>query len=392
MTTVYKIINRKKLFATVIGDTLGRILFFPKKLLGRPQPVNPGEIHKICIIKTAYIGDVVMTLPMLAPLRKLFPDAEITFLTSSSAAPLLRNNPYINRIEIFDPFWFYPVPMLTWFTFLKKAGSMAYDLVIETRGDIREIALLVFWMQSKVKVSYDIGGGGYLLSHVVPYPGVRHKVDYHIDIIKYLGGSDISVSTAPGINLTPDEHREMGIFLKEKGVTGPFIAVHPGARLKAKRWPHERFARLCSLLSTHCQLPVVLPGSLQEKELVAAIHALAPENTIPVAGELNIRQLAALLSRAAVMVCNDSAPMHIAAAMKTPVVAIFGPSKKEETAPYATQSIVIDKDFSCRPSCDENSCRQPVKQACMQAIEVEEVFHAVQRLLNKTQKTAPAST
>ncbi len=386
---MYKIINRKKRIATIIADLFGNLLFFPLRFIRKQEAITPDRVKTICIIRTAYIGDVVMTLPILPALQKRYPEAKITFLTSTASAAVLRHNKYIDTILTFNPFWFYPGSLKDWFVFIRKLRSLRFDLLIETRADIRELALLAFWIPARFKVSYDVGGGGYLLTHKVPYPGLCHKVDYHLHIARYLG---CSVEGAEAeLFITSEEDQEVASLLDKKEITGPFIVVHPGSRLVLKRWFHERFAQVCANLFRQYRLPVVLVGGADESPLTQGILVTLQDQqcqAVSLAGALNIRQLAALLGRAALFLCNDSAPMHIAAAMKTPTLAIFGPSKSVETAPYSPVGQVVEKDFSCRFTCDESRCRYPehgsAYHACLQEITVQDVQQAAEEILNRS--------
>lgn len=392
---MYKIINRKKRIATIIADIFGNLLFFPLRLIRKQEAITPDRVKTICIIRTAYIGDVIMTLPILPALHKKYPEANITFLTSTASAALLRNNKYIDKILTFNPFWFYSGSIKDWFAFISKLRSLRFDLLIETRADIRELALLAFWIPARFKVSYDVGGGGYLLTHRVPYPGLCHKVDYHLQLARYLGCPTEGAKAE--LFLTAEEEQDIVSILRVQGVTGPFIAVHPGSRLVLKRWFPERFVQVCENLFQQYGLPVVLVGGADESPLAQGIQATLQDQqcqAVSLAGVLNIRQLAALLGRAALFLCNDSAPMHIAAAMKIPTLAIFGPSKSVETAPYSPEGQVVEKDFPCRVSCDESRCCFPEYRsgyhACLQEITVQDVQQAAEEILNRSYQPIPS--
>ncbi|WLE97604.1 MAG: glycosyltransferase family 9 protein [Candidatus Electrothrix communis] len=386
---MYKIINRKKRIVTIIADLFGNLLFFPLRFIRKQEAITLDRVKTICIIRTAYIGDVIMTLPILPALYKRYPEAKITFLTSTASAAVLQHNKYIDKILTFNPFWFYPGSIKDWFAFIRKLRSLRFDLLIETRADIRELALLAFWIPARFKVSYDVGGGGYLLTHKVPYPGLCHKVDYHLHIARYLG---CSVEGAEAeLFITSEEDQEVASLLDKKEITGPFIVVHPGSRLVLKRWFPERFAQVCENLFQQYRLPVVLVGGADESPLTQGIQTTLQAQqcqAVSLAGALNIRQLAALLGRAALFLCNDSAPMHIAAAMKTPTLAIFGPSKSVETAPYSPVGQVVEKDFPCRVTCDESRCCSPEHgsdyHACLQEITVQDVQQAAEEILNRS--------
>ena len=187
LCTMYKIINKKKLAATVALDLVGRALFLPARLFRRSHKIQADQVRTILVIRTAYIGDVVMTLPVLKPLRELFPGARISFLTATGAAEVLKNNPFVDEVIAYDPFWFYPSSMRAYGKFIRQMRTRAFDLVIEARADIRDLLLLAWPLKARYRLSYDVGGGGYLLTHVVPYPGLKHKVEYHLDLVRYLG-------------------------------------------------------------------------------------------------------------------------------------------------------------------------------------------------------------
>lgn len=379
----YKIVNRRKRYATAAADALGSALFFPRRLR-REREILPGEVREILVVRTAYIGDVVMTLPLLKPLKERFPAARITLLTSAGAAGLVAGHPQLDEIVPYNPFWFYATGVRPYLAFMRTMRTRSYDLVIEARGDIREILLLAWPLRARHTVSYAVGGGGFLLDHVVPYPGIKHKVEYHLDIARYLGCTVGPVEW--GLVSRPEEHRALDALLGSVGVTGAYAAIHPGSRLPLKMWPLERYAALADRLAERHGLPVVLLGAPEERALAGKVADLMGHRTVNLAGALDLRGLACLLSRAALLVCNDSSPMHIAAAVGTPTVAIFGPSKSVETAPFSPVGSVVERVYPCRFSCDESTCGNTAKpHGCLRDITVEEVLAAAEATLERTQ-------
>uniref|UniRef100_UPI0040575EF6 glycosyltransferase family 9 protein n=1 Tax=Candidatus Electronema sp. TaxID=2698783 RepID=UPI0040575EF6 len=377
---MYKIVNRKKWLSVLLADNLGRLLSLPWTLLRRSEPVAPETVRSILLIRTAYIGDVIMTLPMLRPLKERFPESRITVLTALGAAPLLQGHPYADEVVTFAPFWFYrSANFADYLRFIRAFRRRQFDLVIEARGDIRDILLLAAPLRSRFKVSYGIGGGAYLLTHVVPYPGLRHKVEYHLDICRFLGCPDKPLDW--GLHLTAEEQTQARQLLERLGVSGPFLCAHPGSRLPLKTWPEERCAALYDLLLERFGLPLLLLGGADDQARIERIMAMMRGKAVSLAGRTSLREMAAVLQKASLFVCNDSAPMHLAAALNTPTVALFGPSKSAETRPFSARSVVVEEDFSCRFACDESSCRRAVKQDCMKAITPEAVLRAAETLL-----------
>ena len=379
MKDIYRIVNRRKRVLTRIVDVVGAIVFAPRRLC-RPRAMpEPRAVSRILVIRTAYVGDVVMALPLLKPLRQRFPQAQISFLTAASAAPLLDHNPDVDEVITYDPFWFYPSsPRRAYFDYRRRMRDRTFDLVIETRGDIREILMLMWPLKARCRVSYGAGGGGWLLTHVAPYDGPRHRVEYHLNLARYLGASVSKVEW--GLCLTDQERRRAAEFLAEVRLAKPFVCVHPGGRAPLKRWSGERWAELCDRIRADLRMPVALLGTNEECDLVARISSQMKREAVMLAGRLSLRELAAVLGEAALMVCHDSAPMHLAAAMNTPTVAIFGPSKSPETGPFGNQHAVVEKAVPCRVTCDENRCRNRDFHVCMRGITPDDVWRAVREM------------
>ncbi|KWT78414.1 glycosyltransferase family 9 protein [Candidatus Magnetominusculus xianensis] len=381
----YKIINKKKLIATAAGDMLGSLLHTPLNLFRRKKAIDPALVNTILVIRTAYIGDAIMTLPILKPLSEGFPNAKITFLTSHGAASVLETNPYIHDIIAYDPVWFYAPASgskrKSYFEFMRELKTRTFDLVIEARADIREILMLVKPLRARYKVSYGVGGGGFLLTHVVPYGGLKHKVEYHLDIARYLGCPVEDIQW--GIYLTKEEKANTRKLLRDNNIKSPFVAVHPGVRIPLKKWLLKRYAALYDRIETGLGIRTVITASEKDADYVKDILKLMRTRPVDLTGKLTLRELAGVLSESQIFVCNDSAPMHIAASMDVPVVALFGPSKSIETAPFGNPHRVVEKDFQCRYKCDESTCKHEHFHACMEAIEVEDVIAAIKDLLKE---------
>ena len=235
-------------------DFFGYALWALVNLFKNKLEFFPVNIKNILLIRTAYIGDVVMILPILKPLKELYPDSKITVLTSSKAKEALENNPYVDEILIYDAFWFYSrgvkKAIADYRRFLKLLRLKLYDLVIEARGDLRDIALLAYLSKSKYRISYNVGGGGYLLTHIVPFKEIKHKVEYHLDIIRFLGGEVKGVEWR--IYLTPEEKNAGRLLLHDEGVRKSdfVVGIHPGGRLGLKCWFGYRYAEIADFIAT----------------------------------------------------------------------------------------------------------------------------------------------
>jgi len=384
---MYKIINRKKLFAAIMADTIGKTIFLPKLLFKRTDKIRHEEIKEILVIRTAYIGDVIMTIPIIKPLKEGFTDAKLSFLTAERAKYILENNPYIDEIITYDPFWFYPVTkgkaVRDYLAFLKLLRSKYYDLVIEARADIRDIALLAYPSRSRYRVSYDVGGGGFLLTHVVPFNKIKHRVEYHLDIVRFLGAGAGKFEW--DMYLTTEERNSGKALLTTQGIadSDAVVGIHPGGRKGLKCWSARKYAEVSDWIISKYNAKVIFTGSGEEIKLIEDIMGKMSAKAVSLAGKTDLRILASLLERFNLFICNDSAPLHIASAIKTPTVAIFGPSKSNETGPYGNIHRVVEKDFPCRYTCDEDVCLNKINNECMNAITPEDLFNAVKDIMNE---------
>lgn len=376
---------------------MGYAAFAPFKLLGLSgRPITPGDIREILVVRTAYIGDVVMTLPILGPIKNTFPNARLTFLACSAARDILAANPHIDSVIAYDAFWFYKKSGFSrYLRLVNELRRKRFDLVIEARGDIRDIFLIAYLSGARHRISYGVGGGGFLLTDIVPFERIRHRVDYHLDIARRLG-AEPGAPGAPGAidaidwGVMPGKahssNAEALLSLHNPNGAGPAVGIHAGGRKELKRWGRERYAELASELASRFNARVFFTGSAEDYPLIDGIIKGAGRGAINLAGKTDLLTLSALLKRLDVFVTNDSSVLHLASAVKCPCVAVFGPSKSNETGPYANPvSRVVEKDFPCRETCDEDKCLHGVHNECMSAISVADVLNAVEDALTARQ-------
>ena len=221
---------------------------------------------------------------------------------------------------------------------------------------------------------------GRCYTHVVqPAPGVRHRIDRDLEALKPL--SIQAGSKDPQLWLTPEEANSADQLLDQLGVqrSQSIVLLQPGARFWFKAWPPERFAELADRLTSQYGCQVLIGGSRQESDLAEQIRQMAKSRPIIMAGRTTIKQFAAIAKKSALFVGSDSGAMHIASAVGTPVVALFGPSSPREWGPRGGPVEVLYKDLDCR-SCFHPTCTRG-EENCMRLITVHEVFAAAQRLL-----------
>ena len=319
----------------------------------------------ILIVKPSSLGDVVHTLPLLKDLRMGFPDAHIAWLIKRQYAGILEGNPYLNEIIPWE--W-------DGFELIKKLRESRFDLVIDVQGLFRSgFAAFLSGAHERIgfKNARELSPLFYTKRVSVPAMDI-HAVDRYRLITDYLGIKQYP----PDFTIIIDEQEKVCVerLLFESGVKDGdiLVMVNPSGRWQSKRWGTEKFASLCDVLSSEYGVKTVIIGGPEDIRTSCEVKTLMRTAPIITAGKTTIKGLAALLSKAKVLVTNDSGPMHIAAALNVPVVAIFGPTDPGRTGPYGKGHIVVRKEIPCSP-CFKKYCRDLL---CMESVSVEEVKSA----------------
>lgn len=333
---------------------------------------------KILVIKPSSLGDVIHALPFLKAVKDTFPDSEIDWVISKNLQGILEDNPLINRlIPIDKDSWKHvkklPQTLAELSSLRKALKSKHYDIVADLQGLLRS-GLIAFSTPAPVKIGFDDAREGSRLFYdrKVQVDNSAHAVDKCMEIAKALGAGSSKTEFPLFIN----SNAKAGIK-KLMGDIKQYIVIVPSARWMSKRWPAENFSALIKNLP----LPCVITGGRGDKKLVREIM----ENTknsfsgkiIDLCGRTDLKELTALLAGAAAVVTNDTGPMHIAAALDVPVVALFGPTDPFKTGPYGWQTNnklkVLKADVPCSP-CRRKRCREFI---CMSSISVQMVLEAL---------------
>jgi len=338
---------------------------------------------EILIIKLSAIGDVIHSLPSLRALREIFPDARISWVVETAASDLLIGNPDLDRIIISHrKKWAANLRNLRDVrdtfseaaSFLRDLRDRNYDIIIDFHGLFKS-AVLAFLARGKRKIGYDSMQelSGIFYNEKITEDMGKHAVDRYLDFPRYLGfkGDKAEFKIYPGV----ENERQVEDLLRAHQIEpgDPVIAVSPQALWDTKLWDNQKFAALCDRISDELGMKIVFTGSGAE-EMIADITAKMKTAAVNLEGRTTLRGLAALFKRVSLLVTTDSGPMHLAAAMGTPVVAIFGPTSPARTGPYGGTHNVIQKiDMKCVP-CFLKHCET---KDCMDSVTVDEVFQAV---------------
>jgi len=345
-------------------------------------PSRASGPQRILVIKLRYLGDVLISTPVVASLRAAFPRAYLSMLVNPGTEAMIAHNPHLDEVLVVER----SASALRQLRFALALRRRRFDLVIDlTDGD--RAAILSRLTGAAMRIGFNREGlwRGRLYTHVVPLqqqaiPIIRQQL-MALEIL----GIPVAEST-PLLVVRQDEETTAGAALGEIEI-GPgeaFVAVHPGARWWFKSWSARRFAGLIDYVQGKLGVKVVLLGGDQEREIAEAILGEVGTEVRSLVGRLGLLELAALLRRATLFVGNDNGPMHIAAAVGTPVVGLFGPTDPKVWGPAGQGHATVYKGIDCR-SCFPAGCRRG-EENCMQLIGLEEVIPLVERKLEELVK------
>jgi heptosyltransferase-2 len=362
---------------------------------------------RLLVIKLADLGDLLSITPALRAIRNGLPDAHVSALVTPSSAPLLADSDLVDEIIPFDKFAF--DRKLDAYKGLPDALDLARDLRrrrfdtlvlfhhLATRWGRAKYAALALASGASERLGLD-NGTGWFLTRSVPDLGfgVRHEVDYWLEVAGLLGGRN----DAPRLELAVrDEHRA---WANERwralNLQRPTAIIHPGsgAFSTARRWPVERFASLAGMLRERLGLGIVaLAGPAPAEVALAEAVAASVSGARVVKDVPSPRHLAAFLDHADVVVGNDSGVLYLAAAVERPIVAIFGPTNDRAWGPFPTDAArhrVVAETLACRPCIHRGfAFGTPLgcpARTCLHLIQPEAVFRAVQQVLQEKERTS----
>jgi heptosyltransferase-3 len=335
-------------------------------------------LQSILVIKLRYIGDVVLSTPVLTRLHVAFPTARITILLNAGTEEVVRGHPALDEVLIVQR-----RGIVRQWRLLKELRRRRFDLVVDlTDGD--RSAILTWLSGAPVRLGYNSEHRwrGRLYSRLVQADPCRmHRVRYHLAATEALELS--GPAPPPSIAIAPDAGHIAQLLFKDLQIEAdrPVVCLHPGARWWFKAWPVERFAELADRIQTETEAQTVFLGGEQDRQVVQCIRAQMKTPHRSLAAKTGLQVLAAVLERAVLMITNDNGPMHLAAAVGTRVVGLFGPSDPVVWGPWGTGHRTFYKQLDCR-ACFHPDCFRG-EQNCMRLISVDEVWQAVRALLQE---------
>ena len=352
----------------------------------------------ILIVKLSAVGDVIHTLPSLAALRRCYPAADITWVVEEGASDLLTGHPALNRVIVSRrKTWLrqlqqgrFMAPLREMAAFVRELRKRPYEVVIDFHGLLKS-ALIVALSRGKRRLGYASFQelSGFFYNEKIPEDMGKHAVDRYLDLVRYLAGTDppdamAALEMPPEFTIsigTEEECRIKALLNRHVEVLGegkaPFVSVSPIALWETKLWEEKRFALLCDRIRQELGLGIVMTGS--KADLLTGIQERMETQAVNLGGQTSLRELACLYRETALVITTDSGPMHLAAAVGTPVVALFGPTDPARTGPYGPGHRVVRSKLACAP-CFRKKCGT---KACMTEITVDEVFKVLKAVLQK---------
>ncbi|MEM1012362.1 MAG: lipopolysaccharide heptosyltransferase II [Planctomycetota bacterium] len=322
----------------------------------------PDEPRRILIVKPTALGDVVQSLPVAGLLKRRWPEATIDWLIARPFAPLLETHPHVDDVLLFDrhrdagP----RVQARATRRLVAQLRSRGYDLAIDLQGLFRS-GWLTRRSRARRRVGFAYAREGASLFYndrVARRPGARNAAERYLDVAEHLG---CGRSPASADIVTTDADDAAAAKLIEPLDDRPFVLMLPGTNWRTKRWPAEHFARLSEVLGMKHGLECVVAGAGDAVDAATLIGGLNVVN------RTSVRELASLMKHASLVIANDSGPMHLAAALHRPLVALFGPTDPHLTGPHGSARSVVRLDVSCAP-CFSRSC---VHRTCLVGLSVE---------------------
>lgn len=346
--------------------------------------------RRILLLRLERIGDLLMALPAIRDVRALAPSAKIDLAVGSWNAALARAVPYVDRVVELDASWLTRGESRAGPSLLAAARRWRrerYDLAINFEPDIRTNLLLVSsgaaWTAGWVS-----GGGGPLLDLGLDFDTRAHTSDNARRLVAGVFERAAPASPDPLLAVPDEARRAARARLAIPGV--PAIAIHVSGGRLVKQWEPEKFAEVAARLASECGATIVLTGGAADRAMVDIVKARVPAaHTVDLSGQIDLVELAAVLEQVDVLITGDTGPMHLAAAVRTPIVAVFGPSDPVRYAPSGPADRVVRVDLPCSPC---NRIRRPPERCvghipeCLTSISADRVLDAVRSSLEQTRR------
>jgi heptosyltransferase-3 len=355
------------------------------------DPVPLQSLKRALVIKLRHHGDVLLASPVITTLKAAAPRVEVDALVYDDTAPMLSGHPALSKLHCAGRKWKEggaATRIRSEWQLFSALRARQYDLIVHLCEHPRG-AWLARHLGARWSVAPAVTGRGRFwkksFSHfyALPKNGGRHQVELNLDALRRIGLQPTLENRRVRIVAGEEAESRVGEILAREGCTErAFVHFHPASRWKFKCWPAEKSAGLIERLAARGERVVMTAApDPEEVALVEDILQRVKTPVVNLAGKLSLKELVALIARAKISVGVDSMPMHVASAVGTPVVALFGPSGEFEWGPWMVANAVVTTDHTCRP-CGNDGCGGGKVSECLTTLEVDRVFAAAERLLS----------
>ncbi len=339
---------------------------------------------RILLIRTDRIGDVVLSTPAIKAVRDAYPEAYIAFMVRPYARDIVEGNPYLNEVIIYDKDGAHKsfiATLLFGLWLRKKKFDTALILHPTDRAHI-----VAFLAGIPNRIGLDRKTALLLTKRIKDkkFLGEKHELDYTLDILKTVGITAKEKKTYMPVKDSAENSIKIKLVREGYNGTEPLVAVHPGASCPSKRWPAERFAALVDRLKERYGLKMVIvagPGDIKEVEV---LKMRLKTEVLDLSGKTSVGELAALFKKCRLFISNDSGPVHIASAVGTPCVVVFGRKQPglspKRWGPTGEKDIFLHRDAGCKV-CLAHNCENGFK--CLKMVTVDDVFEAASELIEQ---------
>ena len=331
---------------------------------------------KFVIWQTAFLGDLILTTPLISSLKALYPDSHISLIAKPFGKEVFKNNPYLDELIIFDK------KKQSTFSLIKKLKVSKFDIAISPHRSHRA-SYSLFLARIPERIGFDKAGFSFLYTKRAKHTfDGTHEIDRNFRLLEFLPNFDKNkLQKYPQIFLTEEENNFYKNFTLEKN---NYIVVAPGSKWQTKKWTEEGFREVIKRLSEDFKI-VLIGGKEDIQTSEKILEGLNIKNIINITGKTNLRQSFSIIKNAKALISNDSAPVHMAVAFNTPVVDIYGPTTTDlGFYPYRNGIVVEIKNLNCRPCGLHGHNQCPEKHfKCMKLISPDMVINSLEKLLSR---------
>lgn len=349
------------------------------------------DAQRLCLIKPSALGDVVQTLPLLSVLRERFPQAHISWVINRGLASLLEGHPHLDEIVPFDRHGSWG----SWWQTLKQLRAEKYDLVFDLQGLLRT-GVMTWATRAPLRIGLESAREGAGRACHLTLPETGRYVPAHQRYWKVAEALGLGDRPRETIVAIPEDIRSAA-RQRIAALRGRTLVIHPGARWITKRWPIEKFAVIACKAMREYGFSTLILGSPAENAVAAQLQQLLcqlyPAGEVEnLTGTTNLKELAALLEAAHVVLTNDSGPMHLAAGLGTPVIGLFTCTSSVRSGPPGEMHELVATEVPCaasyRKRCPYRGSRH---MACLEELSTDRVWQAFVRLMRKQQRPGQAA-